>query len=132
MHEITREDVDRARRIARGYAGRDDDVESAAMLALYRASRTWRGVGTFQGFAAEHVRFACLREVRRTKPEPVDLETLPDTTVVVGALDDADAERHAALHEALEDLGVVFLLDGVDRRRFAHRGALVALARRLT
>jgi DNA-directed RNA polymerase specialized sigma subunit len=133
-HTLTPADLDNARRIARGYAPHDDDLESAAMLALVLASRAWDGRGSFRGFASQHVRWAILDELRQHKPEPVDTATLADTTRVLGkdALDDATTQLHTDLHQALKVLRCEFLLDGVDRRYFAHRGALQALRRELT
>lgn len=133
-HTLTLEDMARARRIANGYRPGDDDLESDAMLALVLASRAWDGRGSFQGFAGQHVRWAVLDSMKRRTDEPVDTATLPDSTVILGkdALDDATACFHADLHQALRALRCEFLLDGVDRRMFAHRTALSALRRELT
>lgn len=136
-HVLTSRDMDRTRTIAHGFArgvGMDgQDAESVAMEALARAYLAWDGRGSWPAYSGQRVRFALIDEARKTRPVPVDIESLPDHTEVLNApTTDPDALlAQVILHEALRDLRVEFLLEGIDRRRFAHRSALVALRRRL-
>lgn len=131
MRTITPADMHRARSYAEHTAPGDCDIESAAMLGLLTAAQTWDGRGSWWGFAGQRVRWAVLDELRRTHPEPIDVALLPDTTTPAGmvVIDERTAHVYAALHTELAALHTEWLLDGVDRRRLADRGALAHLRR---
>ncbi|WNM25235.1 hypothetical protein [Demequina capsici] len=133
-HTITIDDMTFARSHADRVRPNDSDVESAAMAGLLLASETYDGRGSWRGFAGQRIRWAIVDELRRTRPDPIDVTTLPDATTTFGptCLDDRTADLCAALHVELRAARCEFLLDGVDRRRMADRGALVHLRRVLS
>lgn len=121
-------DLSMARAIAYRVAGKhDDDAESAAMAGLLKAAQTWESTrGAWVTYAVRQIRWSVLSEVRKHVPEPIDIDVLPDTAVVVGII--TSHEGAQSLRDALAVLDADCLLDGVDMRRDAHR-ALVAQLR---
>lgn len=131
MHEIDHADMHRARAYAERIAPADSDIESAAMEGLLNAAETFDGRGSWTGYSNQRIRWAVLDELRRSHPAPVDVSLLPDTTPTYGpvCLDDRTADLCAVLIVELAAMRAEYLLDGVDRRRLAHRGALAHLNR---
>lgn len=131
-HDLDHDDLDLARHVASKYgpAG-DGELESAAMVGLLNASDSFE-FGTWRPYAVRCIKWAILDHLRRRIDEPIDTATLPDTAQPIGHREPSDDPRVEQLLVELRAMRAEYLLDGVDRRRMAHRGALVHLKRALT
>lgn len=126
--EITQEDMDIARRVARGFGPPNDgEVESAAMTGLLDAARLFDGRGDWKRFMVQRVKFRCMNLFVRNLPLPV--ETLPEPKI------QPPEETNPLLTEALSFLDPELaeeILYSLDRRKSSHRQALETIRLHLT
>lgn len=125
-------DLSMARAIAYRLARKhDDDAESAAMEGLLKAAQTWeRTKGAWVTYAVRSIRWAVLDELRKPKPEPMDLEAHADEVRVVGII--TTNEGVERLRQALATLDAEDLIDGIDMRRNRDRALVTQLRKALS
>lgn len=143
---ITKDDLALARHCAAKYGdSRDDDLESAAMLGLLEAARTWNGKGDWRGWLYSKATSRVIDQLRRreARPEltmdPYEIPTHADLFPVERADGDnvvtftltVDTSKFRAALDALAALDPIardrVLAGEPDRRSPKQREALAAL-----
>lgn len=124
MMEISRDDMIRARAIARG----DVELESVACEALVVAARDFDGRGTFSGYSGQRMSWAVANERKRLHTIRARETAFEDDNA--GA-DLANPDLPPAVEKAINDLPAPLrdaLLNGPhDKRCTPYRAALAAV-----